>query len=268
MTVAAVRIQREQAEKDMIQQEAIAKQINQAEIYQIGCNKAKQEMELLMEWVKQLQNSVDLGITKEKRLKQEVAQWLKEEEWKSACLEGQKRQLKDQIKESSKRETAHQSKNEVLLGKLQDAEQRLRSMEEANQPPVITSSTRTVEPLDYPIDALDTLPFSTFIPPSSRTHLSGRWIMGETGMIWITYNHPLPWVVPRNTLMMEAHWYDQYFQEHGFTLGQHPDTAESSESCVTTAYIEPECNPEGICPLEAEDDDDKEKEEEVDKLPW
>jgi hypothetical protein len=81
-------------------------------------------------------------------------------------------------------------------------------MEKANRPPVITSSARAIEPLDYPIDALNTLPFPTFIPPSSRTHLSGRWIMGEAGMIWTTYDDPLSWVVPWNTPMTDAHWYN------------------------------------------------------------
>jgi hypothetical protein len=212
-------------------------------------------MELLLEQLKQLQDSVDINVTREKKLKQDVVQRLEEEQRRSACLEGQKRELEDPIKESSKQETEHHSKNEVLLSKLQDAEWKLKLIEETSQPPAITSSARTTEVL--------ALPFPAFIPPSSQTHLSGRWIMGEDGMLWITYNNPLPWVVPWNTPMTGAHWYIRYFLEHRFTQGKQPSTAKTNESYVTTAYIDSKYNPEGICSLEVDDD---EEDEEVDKL--
>jgi hypothetical protein len=49
MTVSVIKIQWERAEKDKIQQEAIAKQISQTKIHQIERNKVEQEMRLFME---------------------------------------------------------------------------------------------------------------------------------------------------------------------------------------------------------------------------
>jgi hypothetical protein len=72
MTMAAIKIQQEQEEKTKIQQEAVAKQVSQALVHQFECIETKQEMELLLKQLKQLQDSVDTNITREKKLKQDV----------------------------------------------------------------------------------------------------------------------------------------------------------------------------------------------------
>jgi hypothetical protein len=170
-------------------------------------------------------------------------------------LEESKRKLEDQVRESMKQETANQTRNEVLFDRLQDAEQMLKSIEESRQER--TSSTTTEAEteddymLDHPLDALDTLPFPTFLPPLQLTHLSGRWISGEERPLWVTYKASLPWVVPRNTLMTDDHWLNRCFKGQQCSRSRLPDFATPSESHVTEVYVKSRYNNEGSQPLEA-----------------
>lgn len=149
----------------------------------------------------------------------------------------------------------------MLLGKLQDAEQRLKSIEESRQE--LTSSTPTEEEtvdgyrLDYPMDALGTLPFPKFLPLVPLTHLSGRWILGEEGPMGITYDNPLPWIVHRNTMMTDDHWLNRCFEGQRCPRSRRPDIAIPNQSHVTTAYAASMYNLECGWPLEAKEHDEE-----------
>ena len=183
---------------------------------------------------------------------------LEEEQRKSSRLEENKRKLKDQIRESMKQEKANQTRSEVLQDRLQETEQRLRSIEESQQersPTTADTETEDDYMLDHPLDALDTLPFPTFLPPLQETHLSGRWISGEEGPLWVTYKAPLPWVVPQNTLMTDDHWLNRCFRGQRCSRSRLLDFTMLSESHVTDVYIKSQYNNEGSQHLEAEEHD-------------
>ena len=255
-TIAQCKLEEERLKPTKLQQLVALKEIEQAQKYEAGRMKAQQDLDLLDERIRQMKESMEQKIHQETKQRQEVLRRLEEEQRKSSRLEENKRKLEDQIRESMKQEKANQTRSKVLQDRLQETEQRLRSIEESRQER--TSSTTTEAEteddymLDYPLDALDTLPFPTFLPPLQLTHLSGRWISGEEGLLWVTYQESLPWVVPRNTTMTDDHWLNRIFKGERCSRTRLPDLAMPSKSHVTRVYVKSRYNDGSSQPLEAE----------------